>query len=137
MENEVLDNLLSELKKNNEINALSLLLDLERRFDDNTCREIREQLGRIEQTYKYPELTDGMKENDFDKQARKMMTLHSYLAALEIYATLFKNGYFNIRMIQTSVGGLLMDLKYHTEVFQHILFEKKYHPNLLWLLEEI
>lgn len=137
MENEVLTSLLEEVKKNNEISALSLLLDLEKRFDEKTCLEIREQLARIDQSYKYPELTDYMKEKEFDKQNLRMIMLNSYLAALEIYATLFKHGYFNIRMVQTSVGSLLMDLKYHPQVFQHLIYEERYYPNLIWLLEKI
>lgn len=137
MENEVLTSLLEEVKKNNEIGALSLLLDLEKRFDEKACLEIREQLARVDQSYKYPELTDDMKEKEFDKQNLRMITLSSYLAALEIYATLFKHGYFNIRMVQTSVGSFLMDLKFHPQLFQHLIYGERFYPNLIWLIEEI
>lgn len=138
MNKEALNRLTEELKKQNQLALLTLLLQIEKRLDEPDCLKIRARLSKRCAPLKLPELTNGMKAKEEAEVEQMSRIMDSYFAVLESFATLFKEGYLNKENIMTfSMSETLSDLRCHPELYAYIQCPETFYPNLAWLYREL
>ncbi len=138
MNKEALNRLTEELKKQNQLALLTLLLQIERRLDEPDCLKMRLRLSNFGSPLRLPELTNGMKAKEEAEVREMSRIMDSYFAVLESFATLFKEGYLQKKMILTfSVSETLSNLRRHPELYDYVMYEDTFYPNLAWLYREL